>query len=76
MKLSFVITVNEMWQLQSYWLHPCKVGDQGRSLGKIKFTPTRKIVLKSWKIKEAKRCILTLFETMFWKLELQRNFWK
>ena len=27
-------------------------------------------------IKDAKRCIMTLFETMFWKLEQRKNFWK
>ena len=29
---------------------------------------------KKNEIKDAKRCILTLFETMFWMLGLRRNF--
>ena len=44
MKLPFAIAVNDDWQLQPYWLHPCKVFGQGRSMGKIKFTPNRKEV--------------------------------
>ena len=38
MELTFIVAVKDMWQLQPSWLHPCKVCDQGRSLGKIKFT--------------------------------------
>ena len=44
MELTFVVAVNDIWQLQPSWLHPCKVCDQGRSVGKIKFTRNRKMV--------------------------------
>ena len=44
MELPFVVAVNDLWQLQTFWLHPCKVCDQGRSVGKIKFTPNRKMI--------------------------------
>jgi len=43
--------------------------DQGRSVGKSKFTRNRKIE----GVGGAKRCPLTLFETMCWQLELLRN---
>jgi len=29
MELTFVVAVNDIWQLQPYWLHPCKICDQG-----------------------------------------------
>ena len=45
MELTCIAAVKDIWQLQPYWLHPCKICDQGRSVGKIKFTRTRKIVL-------------------------------
>ena len=95
MELTFVVAVKDIWQLQPSWLQHCQVCDQGRSVGKIKFTRNRKMVgswgsppppdfflKKCWKcwekneIKDAKRRILTLFESMFWKLELLRKFWK
>jgi len=38
MELTFVVAVKDIWQLQLSWLHHCKVCDQGRSVGKIKFT--------------------------------------
>ena len=44
MKLTFVVAVKDIWQLQPSWLHPCKVCDQGRSMGKIKFTRNSKMV--------------------------------
>ena len=44
MELKFVVAVNDIWQLKPYWLHPCKVCDQGRSVDKIKFTRNRKMV--------------------------------
>ena len=44
MELTFVVAVNDIWQLQPSWLHPCKVCDQGRRVGKIKFTRNRKMV--------------------------------
>ena len=44
MELTFVVAVNTISQLQPSWLHPCKVCDQGRSVGKIKFTRNRKTV--------------------------------
>ena len=44
MELTFVVTVKNVWQLQPSWLHPCKVCDQGRSVGKINFTRNRKMV--------------------------------
>mgnify|MGYP000208108555 FL=1 len=45
MEFTFVITVKEVWQLQQSWLYPCKVCDQGRSVGKIKFTRNTKMVV-------------------------------
>ena len=33
-------------------------------------------LLRNFKSKDEKRCILTLFETMFWNLELLRIFFK
>ena len=44
MELTFVVAVKDIWQFQPSWLHPCKVCDQGRSKGKIKFTRNRKMV--------------------------------
>ena len=44
MELKFVVAVNDIWQLKPYWLHPCKVCDQGRSVGKIKSIRDRKMV--------------------------------
>jgi len=44
MELTFVVAVNTIWQLQPSWLNPCKVCDQRRSVGKIKFTRNRKTV--------------------------------
>ena len=44
MELTFVVAVQDIWQLQPSWLHPCKVCDQRRSVGKIKFTRNRKMV--------------------------------
>ena len=38
MELIFVVVVKDIWQLQPSWLHPSKVCDPGRSVGKIKFT--------------------------------------
>ena len=82
MELTFVVAVKDIWQLQPSWLHPCKVCDQGHSVGKIKFTRNRKMVglgvssRENLEIKDAKRCIVTLFKTMFWKLGLRRIFWK
>ena len=43
MELTFV-AVKDIWQLQLSWPHPCKVCDQGRSVGKIKFTRNKKMV--------------------------------
>ena len=43
MELTFVAAVKDIWQLQPSWLHPYKVCDQGRSVGKIKFTRNRKM---------------------------------
>ena len=62
MELTFVVAVKDIWQLQPTWLHRCKICDQGRSVGKIKFTFTAE---KTFEIKDAKRCILMLFEAMF-----------
>jgi len=45
MDLTFVIAVNDIWQLQPSWLHPCKVCEQWRSVGKIKFTQNKKMVI-------------------------------
>ena len=76
MELTFV-AVKDIWQLQPSWLHPCNVCDQGPIVGKIKFTRNRKMVGgwgapgffgKKVGMQDAKRCILMLFETMFWKL--------
>ena len=44
MELTFVVAVQDMWQLQPSWLHPCQVCDQGRSVGKIKFTQNKEMV--------------------------------
>ena len=44
MELTFVVAVKGIWQLLPSWLHPCKVCDQGRRVGKIKFTRNRKMV--------------------------------
>ena len=44
MELIFVVAFKDIWQLQPSWLHPCKVWDQGRSVGKIKFSRNRKMV--------------------------------
>ena len=44
MELTFVVAVKDIWQLQPSWLHPCKVCDQGHSVGKINFTRNRKMV--------------------------------
>ena len=44
MELTFVVAVTNIWQLQPSWLHPCRVCDQGRSVGKIKFTWNSKTV--------------------------------
>ena len=44
MGLTFVVAVKDVWQLQPSWLHPCNVCDQGCIVGKIKFTPNRKMV--------------------------------
>ena len=44
MELKFVVAVNDIWQLKPYWLHPCKVCDQGRSVGKIKYIRDRKMM--------------------------------
>ena len=44
MELIFVIVVNNIWQVQASWLHPCKVCEQGCSADKIKFTRNRKTV--------------------------------
>ena len=44
MDLTFVIAVNDIWQLQPSWLHPYNVCDQGRSVGKLKFTRNSKMV--------------------------------
>jgi len=41
MELTCVVAVKDIWPS---WLHPCKVCDQGRSVGKIKFTWNRKMV--------------------------------
>ena len=41
MELTFVVAVKDIWQLQPSWLQVC---DQGRSVGKIKFTRNRKMV--------------------------------
>ena len=49
MELTFVVAVNDIWQLQPSWLHPCKVCDQGRSVGKIMFTRNRKMV-GGWRV--------------------------
>ena len=38
MELICVVAVQDIWHLQSSWLHPSKVCDHGRSVGKIKFT--------------------------------------
>ena len=43
-KLTFVVAVKDIWQLQPHWLHPHKVCDLGRSVGKIMFTRNRKTV--------------------------------
>jgi len=29
-----VVAVKNIWQIQPSWLHPCKVSDQVRSVGK------------------------------------------
>ena len=56
MELTFVVAVNDIWQLQPSWLHTRKVCDQGRSVSKIKFTRNRKMVegcvLGSWNCRE------------------------
>ena len=78
MELTFV---KNICQLQLAWLHPCKVCDQVRSVGKITFTRNSKSVgvgrlpppppprkKNHFEIKDAKRRILTLFEAMFWML--------
>ena len=44
MNLTFVVAVKDIWQLQPHWLHPHKVCDRGRSVGKIMFTRNRKTV--------------------------------
>ena len=85
--IRYLLSYNDMdltldiWQLPPSWLHPCKVCDQGHSVGKIKFNRISfpKTYWKWWEhleIKSAKRWLFTLFETIFWKLGLQRNFWK
>ena len=43
MELTFVVAVKDIWQLRPSWLHPCKVCDQGHSVGKIKFTRNGKL---------------------------------
>ena len=45
MELTSVVAVNDIWQLQPYWLYPRKVCDQGRSVGRIKFTQNSKLVV-------------------------------
>ena len=70
MELTFVVAVKTIWQIQPSWLHPCKVCDKGRSVGKI----YREYLFQKNAIKDAKRRILTLFEAMFGKLVLQRKF--
>ena len=40
----------------------------------ISFSEKKMKLLGNFEIKDAKQCILTLFETLFWKLELRRNF--
>ena len=42
-ELTCVVAVKDIWQIQPSWLHPCKVCDHGRSVGKIKFTRNRKM---------------------------------
>ena len=42
-ELTCVVAVRDIWQIQPSWLHPCKVCDHGRSVGKIKFTRNRKM---------------------------------
>ena len=61
MALTCVVAVKNSWQFQPTWLHPCKVCDQGLSVGKIKFARNRKtvspppppppefLIKKSWK---------------------------
>ena len=44
MESTFVVAVKAVCQFQSYWLHPCKICDQGRSVGKMKFIRNRKMV--------------------------------
>ena len=34
-ELTCVVAVRDIWQIQPSWLHPCKVCDKGRSVGKI-----------------------------------------
>ena len=70
MKLTFAVAVKDSWQLQPCWLHTCKVCDQGRSVGKIKFARNRKI-----EIKDATRGILTLFEALFLEIGTAKHFW-
>ena len=70
MELTFVVAVKDIW-LQPSWRHHCKVCDKGRSVGKTKFTRNSKMVgvrglhWKCFEIKDANRCVLTVFETMF-----------
>ena len=79
MELTFVVAVNVIWQLQPSLLHPCKVCDQGRSVGKIKFTRRNFYFFLNWKcwenfeIKDGNRCILTLLIRCFRNLELLRK---
>ena len=53
MELTFVVAVNDIWQLQPSWLHPCKVYDQGRSVGNMGWvsSPSPEFLFpqKSWK---------------------------
>ena len=44
MELTVVVAVKGIWQLQPSLLHPCKVCDQGRNVGKIRFIQNRKMV--------------------------------
>ena len=49
MELTFVVAFKNIWQLQPSWLHPCKVCDQGRSVGKIMFTRNKKMI-GGWRV--------------------------
>ena len=44
MELTFIVAVKNIWQLQPSWLHSCKVCEQGRSIGKLKFSRSRKML--------------------------------